>query len=114
MNTRPDDQLFLSHIREAVSRIESYLEGISESEFMKSPLIQDGVVHQIQIIGEAAKRISPGLREQAPGIQWTDIAGMRNKIVHDYMHVDLNLIWEKATRDIPNLKEALRDLEDAK
>jgi uncharacterized protein with HEPN domain len=85
---RPDD-LYLLHILDAISRIESHVAGVDHIKFVATPLIQDAVVPQIQIIGEAAKRVSPELRKHALSIPWREITGMRDKLVHDYMGVDL-------------------------
>jgi uncharacterized protein with HEPN domain len=73
-------------------------------------MVQDAVMHQIQIIGEAANRLSSSFKERSSPIPWRDIIGMRNKLVHDYMGVDLEAVWETARKDIPVLKNALRDL----
>jgi uncharacterized protein with HEPN domain len=108
MSAPRDDSLYLGHIRDAIARIESYLNGIGEAEFMNTPLIQDAVMHQIQIIGEAASRLSSSFQAQTGDIPWRDIVGMRNKLVHDYMGVDLEAVWETARRDIPALKTALQ------
>lgn len=110
MSAPRDDAAYLGHFRDAVLRIESYVEDVTEDEFFKTPLIQDGVIRQIQIIGEATKRLSIGLRERTPRIPWADIAGMRDKIVHDYMGVDLETVWETATKDVPMLESQLRKL----
>jgi uncharacterized protein with HEPN domain len=105
-----DDGVFVSHIRDAIDRISSSVQGVSEAEFMSAPLIQDAVIRQIQIVGEAAKKLSSPYAESSPSIAWKDIAGMRDKLVHDHMGVDLAAVWDKATRDIPNLKTELERL----
>lgn len=110
MTAPRDDDVLLSHIGDAVQRISSYLDGVSETQFMNSPLIQDGVIRQIQIIGEAAKKLSPAFIERSRNIPWKDIAGMRDKLVHDYMGVDLSAVWDTATLDIPALESELRAL----
>ena len=100
-----DDRIYLRHILDSIARIENYLREVDESRFMSSDLLQDGVIRQIQIIGEAFKRISSGLRTRYQLIPWQDMAGMRNKLVHDYFGVDSGLVWITATEDLPALKE---------
>jgi uncharacterized protein with HEPN domain len=73
-------------------------------------MVQDAVMHQLQIIGEAASRVSTSLKAQSSHIPWRDIIAMRNKLVHDYMGVDLEAVWETARKDIPILKSALNNL----
>ena len=99
-----DETVYLQHILDAIGKIEEYLEGSTENAFYKNTLIQDGVIRQIQIIGEAVKRLSDALRESYPDIPWQDIAGMHNKLVHDYFGVDMEEVWLTATEDIPALK----------
>jgi len=84
--------------------------GVSEEAFLQTELIQDGVVRQIQVIGEAVKRLSREFREANSGIPWSDIAGMRDKLVHDYMGIDLEAVWETARTDIPMLRNQLEGL----
>ena len=110
MTAPRDDRLFVSHIQDAVARISSSLKDVSEAQFMSTPLIQDAVIRQIQIVGEAAKKLSRSYVEASPSIPWKDIAGMRDKLVHDYMGVDLTAVWDTATRDIPNLQAELERL----
>jgi uncharacterized protein with HEPN domain len=104
---KKDNSAYLRHIQDAISRIENYIQGIGYKEFMDNHLIQDGVIRQIQIIGEATKRLSDEIKEEHPGIPWKDIMGMRDKLIHDYFGVDLDAVWDTAKQDIPALKSKL-------
>jgi uncharacterized protein with HEPN domain len=99
-----DESVYLSHILDAIARIEEYLQEVDEESFYQRPLVQDGVIRQIQIIGEAVKRLSLELRDKYPHIPWQDIAGMRDKVVHDYFGLDMEEVWLTAKNDIPMLK----------
>jgi uncharacterized protein with HEPN domain len=78
MSEPRDDSVYLGHIRDAIARIESYLKGVSEAEFLSTPMVKDAVMHQIQIIGEAASRVSSSLKTHSNHIPWRDIVGMRS------------------------------------
>lgn len=102
-----DDSVYLRHILDAISRIEEYLQGVDEEAFHLRHLVQDGVIRQLEIIGEATKRLSNAVRADYTYIPWQDIAGMRDKLIHDYFGVDLEAVWLTAKDDIPVLKAAV-------
>jgi uncharacterized protein with HEPN domain len=98
------DVAYLQHILDAIAPIEEYLRGVTEEEFNRRYLIQDGVIRQIEIIGEATKQLSKELRKKNAHIPWGDIAGMRDKLTHHYFGVDVGEVWLTAKEDMPVLK----------
>ena len=107
-----DESVYLQHILDAVFKIESYIKGSNEEAFYKNTLIQDGVIRQIEIIGEAVKRLSFDLKDTHSHIPWQDIAGMRDKLIHDYFGVDVGTVWLTVKNDIPVLKSQIKKILD--
>jgi uncharacterized protein with HEPN domain len=99
-----DDSLYLRHILDAIAKVETYLQDKDEMAFSQETLIQDAVIRQIEIMGEATKRLSRDLRAKYEQPSWQDIAGMRDKLIHDYFGVDIGQVWLTATEDLPLLK----------
>ncbi|HLF27311.1 MAG TPA: DUF86 domain-containing protein [Anaerolineae bacterium] len=102
---KKDDTVFLRHILDAIHDINSYLAGVSYNDFLQHKLIQDAVVRQLEIVGEAATNLSVTLRQMHPGVAWGEIIGMRNRLIHAYFQIDVDIVWEVAHTDLPLLKE---------
>jgi len=102
-----DQDVYIEHIIESIERIEEYTSDISEEGFKENELVQDAVIRRIEIIGEAAKRLNDSTRSEYGDIQWRDIAGMRDNLIHRYFGVDLNQVWQTVQKDIPELKNTL-------
>ncbi|OKY77557.1 MAG: HEPN domain containing protein [Candidatus Methanohalarchaeum thermophilum] len=76
---------------------------------MKNELVQDAVIRQLEIIGEASKKLSDDFRSKDEEIEWRDIAGMRDKLIHGYFGVDLEIVWETINNELPKLKKEVQE-----
>lgn len=101
------DKVLVGDILDCIKRIEGYVAGLDANAFFESLLIQDAVVRNIEIIGEASKRISQEFKQKHAEIPWKDITGMRDNLIHDYINVDCDEVWKTVTQDIPDLKKKL-------
>jgi uncharacterized protein with HEPN domain len=98
-------------MRDAIDRVLQYTES-GRDAFFADPMIQDAVVRNLEIVGEAAKRVSPTLQERAPTVPWREMAGMRDKLVHDYFGVDLTLVWDVVEHELPQVRASISALLD--
>ncbi len=98
-----EDGIYIEHIVNALKKISEYISGKDEASFLKDSLIQDAVIRQFEVIGEATKRISKDFREKHDSIPWKDMAGMRDVLIHDYIDVDIFMVWKTANEDTPVL-----------
>lgn len=106
-----DPRLYLDDILEAIAAIAEYTEGVNQEAFLRNRLLQDAVVRRIEIIGEAANQLPQETKDQAPGVPWADIVGMRHRVIHGYFGVRLDRVWEVVERDVPALKPMLEELQ---
>lgn len=104
-----EDRVYLNHILECIRRIEANTEGGQES-FDASHTLQDAVFRNLQTLSEATQRLSGTAKASHPSIAWDQIAAFRNVMVHNYLGIDLDIVWGIIQRDIPPLKQAVSDL----
>jgi uncharacterized protein with HEPN domain len=106
---------FLAHILQAIERISTYTDDMDEVGFLENEMVQDAVIRNIEIIGEAARNIEkhhPEFASEHPNVPWEDMYWMRNRVSHGYFSVDLEVIWNTIQRDIPELEQQAKDILD--
>jgi len=104
--------LYLRDILEAIERIEQYTRGMDYREFAKNNLVQDGVIRNLMVIGEATKLIPEPLKREYAGISWNKIAGMRDILIHAYFGIHNEIVWDVVRNKIPELQVAVRQMLD--
>ena len=102
-----NDAIYLKHILDAIEEVENYLGKIGFADFEKNTLVINATIRQLEIIGEAAMRISKEFKAKNSEIPWLEIIGMRNRLIHEYFGVDIKVVWETVTNDLVKLKEIL-------
>lgn len=105
-----DYQDYIQDILDSINDIKDFIDEMSFKEFMKDKKTINAVVRSIEIIGEAAKKIPDSLRDKYPGIPWKKMSGMRDKMIHEYFGIDIEILWKVAKDDIPSLKSLIRDM----
>jgi len=107
-----EDIVFIEHILDSINAIEKFSKNINREKLLRNRLKQSAIVREIEIIGEAVKNISQGLKNKYPEVQWKEIAGTRDKMIHHYFGVDLNIIWDIIKTDLPDLKEKIMKIRE--
>ncbi len=101
-----DDKVYLNHILESIRRIEQHKRA-GRQKFFKSHTLQDAILRNLQTLAESTQRLSVEIKAQQPQIPWEEIAGFRNVLVHNYLGIELELIWAVTQNGIPELKRAI-------
>jgi uncharacterized protein with HEPN domain len=102
------DRVYLCHMRDAIGKIEHYLAGADYETFVGNDMMIDAVVRELEIIGEAARNLSASFVEAHPDIPWSRIKRMRNILIHEYLGVNLKVVWDTSHSNLPPLKAFLR------
>jgi uncharacterized protein with HEPN domain len=106
-----DDLAYIEHILLSISKIEAFTKNMTRSDFEKNEMVQDAVIRNIEIIGEVSKRISSDFKTSYYEIPWREMSGMRDKLIHDYMGVDIDVVWKSIEIDIPQLSTLIRRID---
>jgi uncharacterized protein with HEPN domain len=104
-----DDQLYLGHIKQAIEKIEVYSK-TGRDEFFKNPMVQDAVIRNFEIIGEASKHLSDEVRAKCQDTPWRQIGAFRNFLIHNYMGVDAAEVWNVIVNHLPQLRQTIESL----
>ena len=106
-----DDLAYIEHILDCIRKIKEFTTGLSLKDFSVNELVQDAVIRNIEIIGEASKKISSDTKQIYYEIPWKEIAGMRDKLIHDYLGVDVEVVWRTISEDIPTLEKQIKEID---
>lgn len=96
-------KLYIDDILEAIHKIQKYTKSFSRSKFAKNTLVMDAVARNLEIIGEASKRIPADVKDQISSIEWKKIVGLRNMLIHEYSWIDKDIVWDIIEHKLPEL-----------
>ena len=105
------DQEFLNDIREALHRTMLYVAGMSYESFVVDTKTQDAVIRNLEILGEATKNLSEELRAKYPNVPWRSMAGARDRLIHHYFGINLDIVWQIVTLELPQVASQLETIE---
>lgn len=103
-------RLFIEDMLEAISKVEQFTQGSHEEGFERNALVSSAVIRQLEVLGEAAANVPETVRADYPDIPWRRIVGLRNMLIHVYFQVDLSIIWQIITVNLPETKEQLEEM----
>ncbi len=101
---------YLEDISDAVEDIASFIEGMSKRDFLRDKKTINAVIRSLEVMGEASKKIPGTIKKRHPSMPWKKMAGMRNKMIHEYFGVDKEILWSTAKNDVPTLREPINIL----
>lgn len=102
MPTNPD-VVYLGHMASSVARISEFVGRVQREEFDREWTLQNALIRELEILGEAAGKLSTEFVEANPEVPWKEMTGLRHKLVHDYFEVDLDIVWRTATVNVPEI-----------
>lgn len=105
-----NDLAYIDHILDCIRKVQRFSRGLDLKKFSENELVQDAIIRNIEVIGEASKKISTDAKKTYPEIPWKEITGMRDKLIHDYLGVDTQVIWKTIKKDIPELRRLLKEI----
>lgn len=105
-----DFKIYLEHILDSINAIQSYTTGKTKEFFLKSLMEQDAVIRRFEIIGEATKNTPESFKNTHKDIPWSEMAGMRNVLIHEYFIIDINAVWDTTQNDLPKLKKQIEEV----
>jgi uncharacterized protein with HEPN domain len=109
--SRRSDKALLRDIEESIHPIVKYTAGMTYDSFLCDTRTQDAVIRNLEILGEASKRISAGLRIRYPDLPWREMAGVRDRLIHDYFGVNPDIVWHIINAELPDVATAINDIE---
>lgn len=101
---------FIKHIRDEIEFLEKESTNLSFNEFIDKPILTKAFTRSLEIIGEAVKKIPDDIKSQYPLVEWKAMAGMRDKLIHDYFGIDYELVWDVIKNEIPVLEEQISEI----
>jgi len=108
MSTK-DNFIYVEHMLECIQRIDEYV--VNKEQFYNTRIVQDAVVRNLQVMAESSQRLAEEIKRNYPDIPWNQISGFRNILVHDYLGVDLDVIWSAVEQELSSLEKVLVEIQ---